>query len=86
MHEANSGGAAGSLQAGAGLTPSALERGAEGVPFAPDEPTVSSSAKIVKGQFKVQWQHRQISCANSGTPVCDVRNAARAHAGLSAKE
>jgi hypothetical protein len=60
--------------------------GAQEVAIPPDQSASADSAKIVKGQVKVQGQHRQISCANAGTSVCDVRNAARAHADLSAKE
>ncbi|MGB9115656.1 hypothetical protein, partial [Bradyrhizobium sp.] len=63
-----------------------FECDAEEIAIAPDQPTLADSAKIIEGQFKIQRQDRQTLCANAGPGVCDVRDAARAHAGLSAKE
>jgi hypothetical protein len=63
-----------------------FECDAEEIGIAPDQPTLADSAKIIEGQFKVQWQDRQTLCANAGPCVCDVRDAARVHASLSAKE
>jgi hypothetical protein len=59
---------------------------AQEVAIPPDQAASADGAKIIKGKVKVQGQHRQILCANAGASVCDVSNAARAHADLSAKE
>jgi hypothetical protein len=68
-----------------GETKSVRERNTKKFAIAPDQPTLADSAKIIEGQIKVQWD-RQILCANTGANVCNVCDAARAHASVSAKE
>ena len=64
----------------------AFERHTDEVAIAPDQTTIAASAKFIEGQFEIQRYGGQILRANSGAGVCNIRDGARAHAGLRAEK
>ena len=53
-----------------------LERHADEVAIAPDQPTLTDGTKIIEGQFKIQRQGRKILSANAGADVRNICDAA----------